>query len=131
MPALCQQVALAALRAGPEAFEPVRAEFASRRRYAYERLRALELNPAWPAGAFFLWLPVWGLGLSGRDFADGLLRTRKVRLVPGDLFGPSGAGYVRLSYAVEDGRLQEGLHRIAGYMQGLQAGEGREVRRAA
>jgi aspartate/methionine/tyrosine aminotransferase len=131
VPALCQQVALAALRAGPGAFEPVRAEFASRRRYAYERLRALDLNPAWPAGAFFLWLPVWGLGLSGRDFAGGLLRARKVRLVPGDLFGPSGAGYVRLSYAVEDGRLQEGLHRIAGYVQGLQAGEGREVRRAA
>src|SRR5262249_19775338 len=109
----------------------VRAEFASRRRYAYERLRAMEFNPAWPAGAFFMWLPVWGLGLSGREFADDLLRARKVRLVPGGLFGPSGAGVVRLSYGVEDGRLQEGLHRIAGYVQGLEAGEGREVRRAA
>jgi aspartate/methionine/tyrosine aminotransferase len=131
VPTLSQQVALAALRTGPDAFEPVRAEFASRRRYASERLRAAGLNPPWPAGAFFLWVPVWELGLNGRDFTAALLREKKVRLTPGDLFGPSGAGYVRLSYAAEDGRLQEGLNRLADFVQGLRSPAAEPVRKAA
>jgi aspartate/methionine/tyrosine aminotransferase len=131
VPTLSQQVALAALRTGPDAFEPVRAEFSSRRRYASERLRAAGLNPPWPAGAFFLWVPVWELGLNGRDFAAALLREKKVRLTPGDLFGPSGAGYVRLSYAAEDGRLQEGLNRLADFVQGLRSPAAEPVRKAA
>jgi aspartate/methionine/tyrosine aminotransferase len=44
------------------------------------------------------------------------LRDKGVLLTPGDLFGPSGAGYVRLSYAADDGRLQEGLNRLAEYL---------------
>jgi aspartate/methionine/tyrosine aminotransferase len=120
VPTLCQQVALAALRAGVGAFERVRAEFESRRRYAFEQLRAAELNPAWPAGAFFFWVPVWRLGLCGREFAEGLLRTKEVCVTPGDPFGPSGPGFVRISYATDEGRLQEGLHRIGEYVAELQ-----------
>jgi aspartate/methionine/tyrosine aminotransferase len=115
---LVQQVALAALRTGPEAFEPVRAQFASRRRYTVERLRALGLSPAWPAGAFFVWLPVGHLAPSGRDFADALLRARGVRLLPGDLFGPGAEGHVRLSYAADEGRLEEGLNRLGEFVRG-------------
>jgi len=96
----------------------VRAEFESRRRYAYERLRAVGLNPAWPRGAFFLWVPVWESGHGGRVFADGLLRDQKVRVTPGEWFGPSGAGHVRLSYA-DDGRLHEGINRLGDYVQTL------------
>jgi aspartate/methionine/tyrosine aminotransferase len=131
VPTLAQQVALAALRTGPDAFEPVRAEFAARRGYAFERLRAAGLNPPWPAGTFFLWVPVWELGLNGRDFAAALLREKKVRLTPGDLFGPSGAGYVRLSCAAEDGRLHEGLNRLTDFVQGLRSPGEAAVRKAA
>jgi aspartate/methionine/tyrosine aminotransferase len=131
VPTLAQQVALAALRTGCEAFEPLLAEFAARRRYAFERLRAAGLNPPWPAGAFFLWVPVWELGLTGRDFAAALLREKKVRLTPGDLFGPGGAGYVRLSYAADDGRLHEGLHRLTDFVQALRAPAAAALRQAA
>ena len=117
VPTISQQIALTALRIDPREMEPIYAEFASRRRYVCERLRAMELNPIWPAGGFFLWIPVWQLGVSGRRFAEGLLRERQVRVSPGDLFGPSGAGYIRLSFALDDGRLQEGLDRIADYLQ--------------
>jgi aspartate/methionine/tyrosine aminotransferase len=131
VPTLSQQVALAALHTGPEAFEPVRADFAARRRYAWERLRAAGLNPPAPAGAFFLWVPVWELGTSGRDFAAALLREKKVRVTPGDLFGPSGAGYIRLSYAAEDGRLHEGLTRLTDFVQALRSPGEAPVRQAA
>ncbi len=115
VPTVCQQIALLALQQCRESFEPIHAEFASRRSYAYERLRAIGLQPAWPAGAFFLWLPVAELGMSGREFAEGLLKSKKVLVWPGEFFGPSGAGHIRISYAAEDGRLREGLARIGEY----------------
>lgn len=120
VPTLCQQVALAALRQDDDLFRPIWGEFESRRRYAFERLQALGLQPAWPSGGFFFWVPVWELGLSGRAFADLLRREKKVLVTPGDPFGPSGPGYVRISYATEDGRLREGLGRLAEFLRGRQ-----------
>ncbi len=118
--ALCQQLALAALRQDEGAFEPILKEFESRRRYARERLAAAGLKPPWPAGGFFFWVPVGHLGLSGRAFAEQLLRTKKVHVAPGELFGPSGAGHVRVSYTADDGRLREGLTRLAEFVRQLQ-----------
>jgi len=121
VPTLSQLVALAALRHDPDAFRPIWSEFESRRRYAYERLQALGLKPVWPAGAFFFWVPVWELELSGQTFADRLLRDKRVLVTPGNSFGPSGTGYVRISYAIEDGRLREGLSRLGEFLHGRQA----------
>jgi aspartate/methionine/tyrosine aminotransferase len=123
VPALCQQVAHAALQQGEEPFRPVREEFDARRHYAFERLQALGLQPAWPAGAFFFWIPVWELGLSGRVFADRLLRSQRVLVCPGEHFGPSGIGYVRLSYAVDDGRFREGLARLGEFLRELEGAQ--------
>jgi aspartate/methionine/tyrosine aminotransferase len=131
VPTLTQLVALAALRQDAEAFQPIWSDFESRRRYAYERLQALGLKTTWPAGAYFFWLPVWQLDISGRAFAERLLAEKKVLVTPGDLFGPSGPGYIRLSYAVEDGRLREGLTRLAEFLHGRKAAPVEVVKRAA
>jgi aspartate/methionine/tyrosine aminotransferase len=130
VPTLCQQIAVTALRHGLEAFQAIHAGFQSRRQYAFERLRASGLKPEWPAGGFFLWVPVRDLGFGGQAFARRLLGEKKVLVSPGHLFGPSGSGYVRLSYATEDGRLREGLIRLADFIQGLQASY-RDTRPAA
>jgi aspartate/methionine/tyrosine aminotransferase len=121
VPTLCQQIALSALRLGDEAFASIRADFDSRRRYTFERLQALGLKPDWPAGGFYLWVPVQELGLSGQQFAEQLLRTKKVRVWPGHHFGPSGGGHIRISYAAEDGRLRQGLARLGDFVGQLQA----------
>jgi aspartate/methionine/tyrosine aminotransferase len=131
VPTLCQQIALTALRQGDGAFEPIRADFESRRRYVAERLQGMGLNPSWPAGAFFFWLPVWQLGQSGRAFAQQLLQSKRVLVLPGDHCGPSGLGYVRLSYAAEDGRLREGLSRLAEFVREVKGQEATEKRHAA
>jgi aspartate/methionine/tyrosine aminotransferase len=130
VPTLSQQVALVALQTDTAAFEAIRETFDSRRHYVAERLRAMGLNPGWPAGGFFFWVPVWEMGRSGKAFAEALLREKKVRVTPGHLFGPSGAGYIRLSYAADDGRLHEGLERLAEFVEGVQ-GTRQEVRWAA
>lgn len=113
---LCQQLALAALRTPPESFVPHLADLRSRRQYVFERLRALGLSPLWPAGGFFFWLPVSPLGVTGAAFAERLLRAKKVLVSPGDLYGPGGAGWVRFSYAGDEGRLREGLSRFGEFL---------------
>jgi aspartate/methionine/tyrosine aminotransferase len=118
-PTLCQQIALVALRQEEGAFAPIRKEFDSRRRYTLERLKAMGLKPVWPAGGFFVWLPIRELGLSGIVFARKLLQKKGVLVSPGEFFGPGGAGYVRISYATDDGRLREGLTRLAEFVREL------------
>jgi aspartate/methionine/tyrosine aminotransferase len=115
---LGQQVALAALRQGPELFAPVLGQFESRRQYTFDRLRSMGLATDWPHGGFFLWAAVPPGWRDGRSFADSLLAGRRVRVTPGDLFGPSGKGFVRISYAADDGRLEEGLNRLAEHLKG-------------
>jgi aspartate/methionine/tyrosine aminotransferase len=116
VPTVCQQVAARALAADDELFGPVLEEFRDRRKYVLARLRAMRLEPSSPAGGYFVWVPVSPLGLTGRTFADRLLKERGVRVGPGDAFGPSGAGHVRVSFAAEDGRLREGLSRLAAFV---------------
>jgi len=119
VPTLCQQVALAALEQPEESFKPVYTDFAARRRYVFERLQALGLEPTWPAGGFFIWAKLAGLGLDGRAFAERLRQEHKVLVCPGEFFGPTGNDFIRLSFATEDGRLREGLTRIAAFVNGV------------
>jgi aspartate/methionine/tyrosine aminotransferase len=119
VPTLCQQVALRAVQADDELFGPVLEEFRARRRYAADKLRSMGLEPTTPAGGFFFWVPVAPLGLDGRTFAERLLKEQRVLVGPGGAFGPSGAGFVRVSFAAEDGRLREGLKRLAAFVAEL------------
>ncbi|MGL6096516.1 MAG: pyridoxal phosphate-dependent aminotransferase [Fimbriiglobus sp.] len=119
VPTVCQHVALRALQAGDETFGPVLEQFRSRRRYAFDRLKGMGSNPAWPSGGFFFWVPVSSFGLDGRAFADRLLKEQRVLVGPGCAFGPSGTGFVRVSFAAEDGRMREGLARLAAFVAGL------------
>ena len=48
---------------------------------------------------------------SSMDLAGALLEEAKVALVPGEAFGPPG--YIRLSFALADEDLADGLERIA------------------
>jgi aspartate/methionine/tyrosine aminotransferase len=113
---LCQQIALAALRQDSSLLESIRADFDSRRRYTFERLKAMGLDPAWPAGGFFFWAPVHTREIDGRTFSRSLADAKRVRVTPGHLFGPSGHRHVRVSYALDSGRLREGLNRMADFI---------------
>ncbi|MGH9675773.1 MAG: pyridoxal phosphate-dependent aminotransferase [Candidatus Acidiferrum sp.] len=107
-----QMMATEALRGDPARFTAIAANFDARRQYVYESLRAVGLNVAWPSGGFFFWIPVWQHDVSDQEFCAKVLSEQKVRLTPGGFFGPSGAGFVRLSFAGDEGRLHEGLSRL-------------------
>jgi aspartate/methionine/tyrosine aminotransferase len=115
VPTVCQQIAGAALN--QDGFEATRRDFAARREYVFERLQGAGLSIEMPASGFFFWIPVRELGTDGHEFASQLLRARRVLVTPGNVFGPSGAGHIRLSFAQEDGRLREGLTRLLDFVR--------------
>ena len=59
-------------------------------------------------GTFYVWLRL-PEGLT----ADRLLAEQRVAVAPGEGFGPSGAGWARLSLAVSDEALERGIERLA------------------
>lgn len=112
------QQAAARLLAEPVAPERVE-RFRAKRQYTVDRLRALDLEVEAPGGGYFAWVPVASLGTDGRAFAERLLCEEQVLVGPGCAFGPSGTGHVRVSFAVDDGRLREGLHRLGAFVARL------------
>jgi aspartate aminotransferase len=76
-----------------------------------------------PEGAFYCYPNVSGLlgrSLGGRvanssgELADLLLETIKIAVVPGEAFGTPG--FFRLSYALGDNDLVEGLERLTAFV---------------
>ena len=63
-------------------------------------------------GAFYVFPNIRGTGMTSEEFADFMLDTGKVALLPVTNFGEFGQGYVRLTYATGIERIKEGLARI-------------------
>ncbi len=116
-----QKAAVAALTGDLSAVAEMRAAFDRRRQAMTSQLNAIEgVTCAEPEGAFYCFPNVTGLlgrPLGGRtattsaELAEVLLETIKVAVVPGEAFG--APGYFRLSYALGDADLAEGLARWA------------------
>lgn len=115
-----QRAALAAVTGDLSAVSEMRAAFDRRRRTMVEMLNTIPgvVCPT-PQGAFYAYPSVTGvLGKSIRgqtpqtsaELADLILEQAEVAVVPGEAFGPSG--YLRLSYALGDADLAEGVGRI-------------------
>jgi aminotransferase len=119
VPVVCQQAAARALAEPDHEFGSMLDQLRRKRDYAVERLRAMGLEPDSPAGGYFLWVPVAALGMDGRAFAERLFREERVQVGPGCVYGLSGTGHIRLSLAGDDGRLREGLSRMAAFVERL------------
>jgi arginine:pyruvate transaminase len=68
-----------------------------------------------PEAGMFALVDVRATGLSGRDFALGLLADKDVAVMPGESFGEGLNGWLRLSLTVEDGLFARAAERIAAH----------------
>jgi aminotransferase len=96
-------------------------EYDRRRRMIVEGLNRIGLPTFEPRGAFYAFPSIAGTGLTSAEFSERLLFDQKVAVVPGDAFGPSGAGHVRCSYATAYEQLEEALVRIERFLDTLSA----------
>jgi aspartate/methionine/tyrosine aminotransferase len=115
-----QCAALAALQGDLDAVEEMRGAFDRRRRTIHEMLnRCTGVTCVEPEGAFYAFPSVQALlgrRLAGRlvttsaDVADVAIEEVQVAVVPGEAFG--APGYLRLSYALGDDAIVEGVTRL-------------------
>ena len=94
----------------------MREEYRRRRDFLVPALNEMGLGTVMPKGAFYAFADIRSSGLSDEDFALRLLEEHAVAVVPGSAFGPSGAGYVRLSYATSMEKLRIAVERMAKFL---------------
>jgi aminotransferase len=118
-PTVGQIGAVAALKECQDDVEEMRQSYDERRRTIVGGLNDIGLPTFEPKGAFYAFPDVTSTGLTSEAFAEKLLHEQGVACVPGDAFGPSGAGYVRCSYATSLEDIKEALNRIETFVRGL------------
>jgi len=105
---------VAALEGPQDVIDAMVAAWDRRRRFVTERLNAIPgFRCPLPEGAFYAFPDVSGTGLSGQEVAQKLIEEAYVGVTPGDAFGASGSGCIRLSFATADELLERALDRIA------------------
>lgn len=124
---ISQHATLAALASPEEELQKMVDVFDARRAKILKLIKEIDgVSAIEPDGAFYVMLVVGGLyGKKYGDktidssiaFADALLESEKVATVPGVSFGADDC--VRLSYALSEADIEEGLSRIARFVAAL------------
>ena len=118
---ISQVAALAAVSGPLDAVAQMRTAFDRRRKAMVSALNAIDgINCPVPEGAFYAYSDVRALlgreirgvvPTTSAELAALILEQVEVAVVPGEAFGPSG--YIRMSYALGDTDLAEGVGRLA------------------
>lgn len=114
---MAQYAALDALKNGMQDIIDMRNSYRARRNYIVNSFNELGLDCHVPGGAFYAFPSIKSTGLTSEEFAEQLLVEEKVAVVPGNVFGESGEGFVRASYASSLEQLQEAVKRIGRYLE--------------
>jgi aminotransferase len=120
-PTMAQYGAIEALENGLSEVEMMKESYKQRRNYVVKALTRMGLECHMPGGAFYVFPSIKSTGLTSSEFAERLLIEEKVAVVPGSVFGDSGEGYIRCSYAASMKQLTEAMERIGHFLEHLQA----------
>lgn len=120
-PTTSQYAAVEALKNGDEDVAMMREQYDARRRYLMERFKEMGLECFEPFGAFYVFPCIKEFGMTSDEFANRLLQTKKVAVVPGTAFGDSGEGFIRISYAYSLDDLKIALERVEEFITELRA----------
>lgn len=118
-PTTSQYAAVEALRNGDEDVKMMREEYNGRRRYLLQRFKEMGLSCFEPFGAFYVFPCIKEFGMTSEEFANELLQSKKVAVVPGTAFGGSGEGFIRISYAYSLDDLKVALGRVEEFITEL------------
>jgi aminotransferase len=94
-------------------------EYNIRRKWIVNAFNELGLECFEPRGAFYVFPSIKSTGMTSEQFCEKLLFEQKVAVVPGDAFGASGEGYIRISYAYSLKHLMEAIDRIKIFLESI------------
>jgi LL-diaminopimelate aminotransferase len=106
-----QMAAVEALRNSEKVKEEMNAVYAARRDRLVNGLRALGWEAPDVKATFYVWLPVIK-GYTSTSLAKMMLEKADLIVTPGNGFGPSGEGYIRMALTVGEEKLEEAVCRI-------------------
>ena len=118
-PTTSQYAAIEALKNGDWDIAQMRAQYDERRKYLIERLNKIGLNCFEAKGAFYVFPCIKSTGLSSDEFCNRLLVEKQVAVIPGNAFGDSGEGFIRISYAYSLTKIEKALDRIEEFIKEL------------
>ena len=120
-PIMSQYAALEGLRTGWAEVERMRVSYQQRRNLMYKAFVEMGLEVVEPEGAFYIFPNISSTGLTAEEFATRLIEEYQVAVVPGDVFGAGGTGYIRCCYATDINKIKIALERIAALVAGLKS----------
>lgn len=115
-PTTSQYAAITAMRDCRAEVEYMVGQYDLRRRLIVDGFNRLGLHCFEPEGAFYVFPCIRSTGLSSQDFSQQLIFKKRVAVVPGDAFGNSGEGYIRVSYAYSIHHITTALERIEEFL---------------
>lgn len=116
-PTISQYAAIVALEECEEDVKRMIKEYNLRRRYLVEAFNRIGMTCFNPEGAFYVFPSIQCTGMTSEEFCERLLEEEKVAVVPGDAFGESGEGFVRVSYAYSLKHLMTAVERITHFLE--------------
>ncbi len=113
---VAQKAAQAAVEGDQTCVAEMRGAYQRRRNLAADRLAQADLLVARPQGAFYVMVDVSAAERDGYDLCRQLVTEHGVAAAPGETFGPTGAGLIRVSLAAADEDVRTGVERIVAAM---------------
>ncbi|MCI7792364.1 MAG: aminotransferase class I/II-fold pyridoxal phosphate-dependent enzyme [Lachnospiraceae bacterium] len=120
-PTTSQYAAVDALKNGDEDVANMREAYNQRRRFLVHAFKEMGLECFEPFGAFYIFPCIKEFGMTSDEFANRFLAEEKVAVVPGNSFGDSGEGFIRISYAYSLERLKLAIARLERFVERLRA----------
>ena len=111
-PTTSQYAAIEAMKNGDDDVKYMVSEYDHRRKILVEELNNMGLHCFEPKGAFYAFPSIKSTGMTSEQFCEELLKDQKVAVVPGNAFGESGEGFVRISYAYSIDAISNALEKI-------------------
>lgn len=118
-PTTSQYAAVEALKHGDDDVKIMCEAYNQRRRFLLNAFKEMNLECFEPYGAFYVFPCIKEFGMTSVEFATRLLEEEKVAAVPGDAFGASGEGFLRISYAYSLENLKIAMERLKNFIARL------------
>ena len=115
-PTVSQYAAVTALRDCRAEVEQMVSEYDMRRKLIVKGFNEMGLECFEPEGAFYVFPCIKSTGMTSQQFCEELIYKKHVAVVPGDAFGDSGEGYIRVSYAYSINHINTALKRIKEFL---------------
>ena len=118
-PSTSQYAAVEALKNGDEDVKMMRQSYNQRRRFLIDSFKKMNIPCFEPLVAFYVFPCIKEFGLSSEEFATKFLEEQNVAAIPGNAFGESGEGYLRISYAYSLDNLKKAMDRLNKFVADL------------